>query len=94
MASKPSQKPSAASGSLVQAVRDNMTQRRQGFAPWFLRIAPQHAAELEQLRAAWHRGELGSVRRPVVREVLKWLQANAVADVGEQGVDAWLRVKP
>ena len=87
-------KPEAdASGSLLDAVRSTIQIRRHGFSPWWQRIDQAYAAELEELLAAWRAGELGPHMRPVARSVVQYLAEKGIADVGEQGVVAWLKHK-
>ena len=89
MAKKSDESP--ASGSpLLQAVRANLTTRRPGFRPWYERLSPEHLAELEELRAEWRAGRLGSQLKPVAAEVVTYLHANQISDIGIQGVLKWL----
>lgn len=75
---------------LIAAVRANLVNRKPGFRPWYERIAPEHLAELEELRAEWRAGRLGSQLRPVAVEVVAYMQANRIGDIGVQGVVKWL----
>lgn len=75
---------------LLQAVRSNLVTRRPGFRPWYERLAPEHLTELEELRAEWRAGRLGSHLKPVAVEVVAYMQANGISDIGVQGVIKWL----
>ncbi len=87
-------KPEAdASGSLLEVVRSTIQHRRTGFAPWWERVDQAHVAELNDLLTAWRAGELGPHMRPVARAVVAHIKAKGIADIGEQGVIAWLRHK-
>lgn len=81
----------AASGSLLEVVRARIEHKRHGFRPWWERVDQAHAAELEELLAAWRSGELGQHMRPVARAVVAHLREKGIADIGEQGVVAWLK---
>jgi hypothetical protein len=50
-------------------------------------------AELNDLLTAWRAGELGPHMRPVARAVVAHIKAKGIADIGEQGVIAWLKHK-
>jgi hypothetical protein len=71
-------------------VRANLTTRKPGIRPWHERLSPEHLAELEELRGEWRVGRLGSQLKPVAVEVVAYLHANQISDIGVQGVIKWL----
>ncbi len=83
----------AGGSALLQAVRANLTTRKPGSRPWHERLSPEHLAELEELRAEWRAGRLGSQLKPVASEVVAYLHANQISDIGIQGVIKWLGQK-
>lgn len=78
------------SGSLVAAVLESLPSRVHGTPPWYERVAPEHRAELEELRAAWKSGELKVPRNTAARFIAAQLRERGIATVGTQGVCEWL----
>jgi len=78
------------SGSLVAAVIESLPSRVHGNTPWYERVAPEHQAELEELRAAWKSGELKVPRNTAARFISAQLRKRGIATVGTQGVNEWL----
>jgi hypothetical protein len=78
------------SGSLVAAVIESLPTRVHGNTPWYERVAPEHQAELEELRAAWKSGKLKVRRNTAARIIAAHLHERGIATVGTQGVCEWL----
>ena len=78
------------SGSLVAAVIESLPTRVHGNTPWHERVAPEHQAELNELRAAWKSGELKVPRNTAARFISAQLRERGIATVGTQGVNEWL----
>jgi hypothetical protein len=77
-------------GSLVDAVIESLPRKVHGTAPWHERVAPEHKAELEELRAAWKSGELKVPRNTAARFIAAQLHERGISTVGTQGVNEWL----
>lgn len=75
---------------LLDDVRSSMSAYRHGPAPWYERVAPEHAAELAAIKAAWLAGELGNRKKTLARNISSKLRARGISQVGEQGVISWL----
>lgn len=76
--------------SLVDAVIDSLPTRVHGNAPWYERVAPEHQAELKELRAAWKSGKLKVRRNTAARFIAAQLHERGISTVGTQGVNEWL----
>lgn len=61
--------------------------------PWWERVPPDVAAMLPAILDGWCSGDFGTCRRPAARAITAWLQQRGV-EIGEQGVDQWLRRNP
>lgn len=64
-----------------------------GSRPWWERVPDQHAATIDAIHAAWHRGEFG-VRKITAARIIAKALAEFGITIGEQGVLAWLRLPP
>ena len=78
------------SGSLVAAVIESLPTRVHGNSPWYERVAPEHQAELEELKAAWKSGGLKVPRNTAARFIAAQLRERGIANIGTQGVSEWL----
>jgi hypothetical protein len=58
--------------------------------PWWNRVPASMAPTLEQILQGWTTGAFGSYRRPAARAISAFLRKNGI-DVGEQGVENWLK---
>jgi hypothetical protein len=77
-------------GSLVAAVIESLPRKVHGTPPWYERVAPEHQAELEELRVAWKSGELKVPRNTAARFIAAQLRERGISTVGTQGVCEWL----
>ena len=78
------------SGSLVAAVLESLPRKVHGSAPWYERVAPEHLAELAELKAAWQSGALKVPKNTAARFIAAQLQERGISTVGTQGVNEWL----
>lgn len=78
------------SGSLVAAVIESLPRKVHGTPPWHERVAHEHQAELEELKAAWKSGELKVPRNTAARFIAAQLRERGIAIIGTQGVNEWL----
>ena len=78
------------SASLVDAVLESLPRKVHGTPPWHERVAPEHQAELEELKAAWKSGELKVPRNTAARFIAAQLRERGIANIGTQGVSEWL----
>jgi len=78
------------SASLVAAVIESLPRKVHGTPPWHERVAPEHQAELEELKAAWKSGELKVPRNTAARFIAAQLRERGIATIGTQGVSEWL----
>ena len=78
------------SGGLLEDVRRALSNARYGPASWYERLAPEHRAELDAIKAEWTAGRLGSRRKTLARALASNMRARGISNVGEQGVIAWL----
>jgi hypothetical protein len=78
------------SGSLVAAVIESLPSRVHGSAPWYERVAPEHLAELAELKAAWQSGALKVPRNTAARLIAAQLHERGISTIGTQGVNEWL----
>lgn len=63
---------------------------RTGARPWWERVDQSQAAMLEEILKAWQSGVFGSKRRTAAKAISVALRKRGV-DIGEQGVEAWLK---
>ena len=78
------------SGSLVAAVIESLPTRVHGNTPWYERVAPEHLAELAELKAAWQSGQLKVRRNTAARIIAAHLNERGISTVRTQGVCEWL----
>ena len=78
------------SGSLVAAVIESLPRRIHGFSRWHERVAPEHQAELAELKAAWQSGRLKVPKNTAARFIAAQLNERGISTVGTQGVKEWL----
>ena len=76
--------------SLLDDVRESLAASRHGPARWHERLAPEHQAELADLKAAWLAGELGDKKKTVARSISRRLKDRGICIIGCHGVIAWL----
>lgn len=74
------------------AIDEISTMMRQSRAAkrWYERVAPEHVATLHEIREGWRNGKLGTQKVPAVRHIVAYLQSNGIANIGRNGVTAWL----
>ena len=77
-------------GCLLDDVRRAVSDARHGPATWYERLAPEHRAELDAIKAEWKAGKLGSRRKTLARALAANMRSRGISSVGEQGVIAWL----
>ena len=78
------------SSGLLDDVRKAMANTRHGSKKWHEKLAPEHHAELDAIKAAWRSGELGTRKKTLARSLAENMRSRGISDVGEQGVIAWL----
>lgn len=78
------------SGGLLDDVRRDIAAARHGPATWYEKVAPEHLAELNAIKAEWKAGELGGRKKTLARSLSANMRARGISDVGAQGVLAWL----
>jgi hypothetical protein len=78
------------SAGLLDDVRRAVSDARNGPATWYERLAPEHRAELDAIKAEWKSGELGSRKKTLARALAANMRSRGISDVGMQGVIAWL----
>ena len=78
------------SGGLLEDLRDAMAQVRHGGKRWHEKIAPEHLEELNEIKAAWRAGELGTRKKTLARNISTRLRERGISDIGSNGVIAWL----
>ena len=76
--------------SLVAAVIESLPTRVHGNTPWYERVAPEHLAELAELKAAWQSGQLKVRRNTAARIIASHLNERGISTVRTQGVCEWL----
>ena len=86
----PSVKTKSRSGGLLDDVRKAVSDARLGPATWYERLAPEHRAELDAIKAEWAAGELGKRKKTLARALAVNMRHRGISDVGMQGVIAWL----
>jgi hypothetical protein len=86
----PSVKTKSQSGGLLDDVRKAVSDARLGPATWYERLAPEHRAELDAIKAEWMAGDLGNRKKTVARALAENMRVRGISDVGMQGVIAWL----
>lgn len=75
---------------LVDDVIAAMPQQTRGIAPWYERLAPEHRAEVEAVKAAWRAGTIGTAKQTAARIISEKLNERGISTIGTQGVLAWL----
>ena len=76
--------------SIVEAIAAELRARPTGNKPWWLRVKPEHVATLEEIKAAWRSGKLGTKKLPAAKLIAKALNDGGIASVGHNGVISWL----
>jgi hypothetical protein len=76
--------------SLADAILSRATNTRHGSVPWYLKVAPEVLAELEQIRADWESGRTGLQKRAVARAIMAEMQSRGLPVCGIQGIEGWL----
>lgn len=59
-------------------------------AKWHHKVAPEHAATMAEIKAAWKSGRLGKSKKGAAMGIAKYLTANGIASIGHNGVISWL----
>jgi hypothetical protein len=86
----PSVKTKSPSGGLLDDVRRAVSDARVGPATWYERLAPEHRAELDAIKAEWMAGDLGTRKKTLARALAENMRSRGISNVGMQGVIAWL----
>jgi hypothetical protein len=63
----------------------------QGTPPWYRRLPAEHEQEVLGLRAAYKDGKIALPLRTTARLISKLLRERGIANIGEQGVQNWLK---
>jgi hypothetical protein len=74
--------------SAVDEIAGSIPQRRR--LSWEFRVASEHAETLEEIKAAFQRGGFGKHAEPAAKAISDYLHRNGIAQIGPQGVLAWL----
>lgn len=75
---------------LLDAVRSDVANARNGPASWWERVAPEHLDELHAIKAQWKAGNLGKRKKTLARSLSANMRERGISDVGHQGVITWL----
>lgn len=81
---------SKAAPRLLDEVVQSVSRSVAGPLPWHLKIAEEHRAEIEEVRAAYRSGKITFPLKTFCRAVSKSLRERGIATIGEQGVQDWL----
>jgi hypothetical protein len=76
--------------SLLDSLRDSMSQARHGGKRWHEKLMPEQLAELAEIKTAWLAGELGTRKKTLARAISANLAERGICNVGMYGVIAWL----
>lgn len=57
---------------------------------WEHRVADEHRATLDEIKAAYHAGHFGGSKSVAARAIATWLKDHGISTVGYQGVLQWL----
>jgi len=76
--------------SLADAVRAAVPPAPVRSVTWIARLAPEVAAELEAIKAAWKAGRQPGSKRALATVLVAELHDRGLSDIGLQGVTAWL----
>ena len=76
--------------SLADAVRAAVPPAPVRSVTWVARLAPEVAAELEQIKRDWKAGLQPGSKRALAQVLVAELHARGLSDIGLQGVTAWL----
>jgi hypothetical protein len=63
----------------------------QGTLPWHRRLPAEHEQEVLDLRTAYKAGKIALPLRTTARVISKLLRDRGIANIGEQGVQTWLK---
>jgi hypothetical protein len=80
-----------ASSSLTDAIRAAIPPTPRGTLPWYERLPADKRAELEELKREHRAGLLPGTRYGLAATISEQLRLRGLANVGIQGVSAWLR---
>jgi hypothetical protein len=75
---------------LLSDVREALSHWRHGPKTWYERLSDEQRAELDEIRVAFQKGELGPHKKTVARAIANQLRERGISTVGEQGVLHWL----
>ena len=81
--------PKAKASILAEAVSAAVV--THGTQPWHRRVAAEHQAELQQVKADWKAGKIKLPLRVFAKSLSRVLQSREISSVGHQGVESWLR---
>ena len=77
--------------SLLDDVRESVTESRSGFPPWHERLSEQDRAEVYAIREAFQRGEIKCKAFTLARVMSAKLAERGVIDMRPQTFSRWLR---
>ena len=77
--------------SLLDDVRESVTESRSGFPPWHERLSEQDRAEVFSIREAFQRGEIKCKAFTLARVMAAKLAERGVIDMRPQTFSRWLR---
>lgn len=77
--------------SLADAIKAAVPAKPRRMSPWYEALPANVLAELEEVRAAFWRGEMGPSKYGVARAISAELRSRQISEVGFQGVLAWLQ---
>lgn len=74
--------------SAVDEIASSIPQRRR--LSWEFRVASEHVVTLEEIKAAYRGGKFGKHAEPAAKSISDYLHRSGIAQIGPQGVLAWL----
>lgn len=74
--------------SAVDEIASSIPEKRR--LSWEFRVAGEHVGTLEDIKAAYNSGKFGRHKEPAANAISDYLQKNGIAQIGPQGVLAWL----
>lgn len=78
---------------IVAELAASIEAKPRGSRPWWERVELQHQELLEEIHAAWYRGDLGTRQITAAKQISRLLSTCGIT-IGEQGVIAWLKRPP
>lgn len=78
---------------VVAQLAASIEAKPHGQRPWWERAEPEHQELLDEIHAAWYRGDLGTRQITAAKQISKLLATYGIT-IGEQGVITWLKRPP